>query len=91
MKGPFERLKYEFFRLWECPVCKAKARSAGSTTYLFCPCQTTTGGKSVGMRLVGDGGRRADGKPEIKKREKKELPQFPTETPESPPSNVVQE
>jgi hypothetical protein len=56
MKGPSERLKYDLRRLWECPVCNRRERTAGSVTYRFCVCQMKqVEGKPVPMKLVEDG------------------------------------
>lgn len=64
MRGPYERLKYDFRRVWECPVCHHRERTSGSVTSLFCPCQAKEDPlKQRPMKLVDDGPRRADGKP----------------------------
>jgi len=53
MKGPYERLKYDLRRVWECPNCKRRERAAGSVTFRFCACQTKqTEGKQTPMKLV---------------------------------------
>ncbi len=44
MRGPFERLKYDLRRLWECPLCKKRERTNGQVTSLFCRCSTADGG-----------------------------------------------
>ena len=49
MKGPFERLKYDLRRVWECPECHHKERADGTVTTLFCRCQAT---KEVLDRVV---------------------------------------
>jgi len=36
MKGPYERLKYDLRRVWECPVCRARVRTGGNVTSLLC-------------------------------------------------------
>ena len=55
MKGPYERLKYDLRRLWECPVCKRLERTAGSVTYRHCQCQMNQiDGKPVVMKLLED-------------------------------------
>ncbi|MFT5525968.1 MAG: hypothetical protein ACI9G1_001100 [Pirellulaceae bacterium] len=36
MKGPYERSKYDFHRVWECPQCHQRERSTGGATYAFC-------------------------------------------------------
>ena len=59
MKGPYERLKYDLRRVWECPVCSHKERSTGGTTSLLCRCQQEE--KPVEqkwMRLIEDGPRK---------------------------------
>jgi hypothetical protein len=63
MRGPYERLKYDFRRVWECPVCHHRERTAGSVTSQFCPCQAKEEPhKQVPMKLVDDGPRRTDGR-----------------------------
>jgi hypothetical protein len=39
MKGPGERLKYDFRRVWECPVCRHRERTGGDVTFRLCDCQ----------------------------------------------------
>lgn len=64
MRGPYERLKYDFRRVWECPVCHHRERTSGAVTSMFCPCQAKEDAlKQRPMKLVDDGPRRADGKP----------------------------
>jgi hypothetical protein len=59
MKGPYERLKYDLRRLWECPVCKRRERTPGTVTFRHCACGTETeGGQPVVMLLIGDGAQR---------------------------------
>jgi|GEM_PF-6033438 hypothetical protein len=36
MKGPYERSKYDFHRVWECPKCSHRERATGQATYAFC-------------------------------------------------------
>ena len=56
MKGPFERLKYDPRRLWECPVCHHRERAPGNVTTRLCPCQTKEEPlKRRHMRLVEEG------------------------------------
>jgi hypothetical protein len=56
MKGPSERLKYDLRRLWECPICKRRERTAGSVTFRHCLCQMKQlDGKPVVMKLIEDG------------------------------------
>jgi hypothetical protein len=58
MKGPFERLKYDLRRIWECPQCGHKVRTDGSATTQFCRCGKSNTSPTVVMKLVGDGPRR---------------------------------
>jgi hypothetical protein len=59
MKGPYERLKYDLRRLWECPVCKRRERTPGTVTFRHCACGTKVeGGEPVVMQLIGDGAQR---------------------------------
>lgn len=59
MKGPYERLKYDLRRLWECPVCKRRERTDGTVTFRHCACGTKQeGGQPVVMHLIGDGAQR---------------------------------
>ncbi|MDX1944535.1 MAG: hypothetical protein SFU86_03940 [Pirellulaceae bacterium] len=58
MKGPFERLKYDLRRLWECPACQRRERTAGTETSRFCQCTAKDGGKPTSMRLTADGPQR---------------------------------
>jgi hypothetical protein len=86
MKGPYERLKFDFRRLWECPVCKRRERTDGSVTFRHCPCQMQKlDGKPVVMSLVADGAQRLGPpiKPIGKSREEKIEIMAPTETSET--------
>jgi len=58
MKGPFERLKYDLRRIWECPACGHKVRTDGAATSQFCRCGKNNTNPAVAMKLVGDGPRR---------------------------------
>jgi hypothetical protein len=59
MRGPFERLKYELRRLWECPVCHKRERAPGSVTSRLCLCQMKQpDGRPVVMKLIEDGPQR---------------------------------
>lgn len=59
MKGPYERLKYDLRRLWECPACQRRERTSGAVTFRFCPCgEKQEGGQPVVMQLIGDGPQR---------------------------------
>src|SRR5438309_368356 len=56
MRGPFERLKYDLRRLWECPVCQRRERTPGTVTFRHCPCQINKAdGKLIVMKLIEDG------------------------------------
>jgi hypothetical protein len=56
MKGPYERLKYDLRRLWECPVCKRRERLPPSVTFRHCLCQMKQpDGQPVVMKLIADG------------------------------------
>ena len=59
MKGPYERLKYDLRRLWECPACKRRERTSGAVTFRFCLCgEKQEGGQPVVMQLIADGPQR---------------------------------
>lgn len=58
MKGPFERLKYDLRRLWECPQCKRRERTDGGVTFCFCQCTAKQDERPTVMRLVADGPQR---------------------------------
>ncbi len=58
MKGPFERLKYDLRRIWECPSCGHKVRTDGAATTQFCRCGKPNTNPEVPMKLIGDGARR---------------------------------
>ena len=63
MRGPYERLKYDFRRVWECPVCHRRERTGGEVTSCVCHCQRKAEPRERKvMRLVEDGARRTDGK-----------------------------
>ncbi len=63
MRGPYERIKYDFRRVWECPACHHRERTAGSVTSQFCACQAKEDPlKQLPMKLIEDGPRRTDGK-----------------------------
>ena len=56
MKGPYERLKYDGRRVWECPRCHHRQRSEGSVTTAICRCQSNEPIASrVSMRLIEEG------------------------------------
>src|SRR2546423_38957 len=80
MKGPHERLKYDLRRVWECPVCKRRERTAGTVTYRHCQCRMKQlDGQPVVMKLVEDGVQRLAA-PLIVRYEEPEAPGVP-ETP----------
>ncbi len=55
MKGPFERLKYDLRRVWECPECRHKERADGTVTTVVCRCQANKESHHrVVMKLVED-------------------------------------
>lgn len=59
MKGPYERLKYDLRRVWACPVCQHRERTAGNVTSCLCHCQTKVEpAHRQMMKLVEDGCRR---------------------------------
>ena len=59
MRGPFERLKYDLRRLWECPKCKRRERTPGQTTSQFCLCSVVDGvGSPICMLLLEPDGHR---------------------------------
>jgi hypothetical protein len=59
MKGPYERLKYDLRRVWECPACAHKERTSGATATRLCACQEKLPAQQQRwMRLVEDGVRR---------------------------------
>jgi hypothetical protein len=61
MKGPGERLKYDFRRVWECPACRHRERTGGDVTFRLCSCQRKVEPtERVWMRLVQEGGRRTE-------------------------------
>jgi hypothetical protein len=56
MKGPYERLKYDLRRLWECPICQRRERAPGGVASKLCMCQMQKAdGKPVVMKLIEDG------------------------------------
>jgi CDGSH-type Zn-finger protein len=59
MKGPYERLKYELRRVWECPECHRRERTEGTVTTVPCRCGADQQPPQVRwMRLIEDGMRR---------------------------------
>jgi len=62
MKGPYQRLKYELRRLWECPACHNRCRRGGDVTSVLCGCQDSIPMlQRVWMKLVDDRIQRIDG------------------------------
>ncbi|HIM31722.1 MAG TPA: hypothetical protein EYG57_19510, partial [Planctomycetes bacterium] len=59
MKGPYQRLKYELRRVFECPKCHRREYVAGSLTYRFCTCPGKHEAPLV-MKMVADDVRRSD-------------------------------
>jgi hypothetical protein len=56
MKGPYQRLKYDLRRVWECPACKRRERLPPTITFRHCDCQLKQlDGKPVVMKLIADG------------------------------------
>lgn len=56
MKGPYQRLKFDLRRLWECPVCHRRERTAGTVTFRHCLCQIQQlDGKPIVMKMFEDG------------------------------------
>jgi len=60
MKGPYERLKYDMRRLWECPKCHHKERTGITGTSCFCDCGASEDPPQppASMKLIEDGIRR---------------------------------
>ena len=58
MKGPYERLKYDLRRLWECPQCHRRERTEGTVTFRHCVCQTVEGDQPIAMQLLEEAGHR---------------------------------
>ena len=63
VKGPYLRLRFDFRRRWECPLCHARARSGGDVVSMPCPV-CTPAGKTAFMRLVYDGERMLPWRPQ---------------------------
>ncbi len=38
MKGPGHRMKFDVRRIWECPLCQRRQRTAGTIVHLECMC-----------------------------------------------------
>jgi hypothetical protein len=55
-QGSAERLKYDFKRIWECPVCHRRQRTGGNIVSRLCPCQRgKPPHRAVWMKLIQDG------------------------------------
>ncbi len=56
MKGPWQRIRYDGRRLWQCPVCGHRHRASGNVTSQLCACQKSrTEGQRAWMKLVDEG------------------------------------
>ena len=61
MKGPYQRLRYDLRRVWECPACQSRCRRAGTVTSVLCSCQESQPVlERVWMKLVEDRIQRVD-------------------------------
>jgi hypothetical protein len=59
VKGPTERVRYDFKRVWECPACHLKERTGGEVVARMCPCQQEKPlEEQLWMKLIQDGPRR---------------------------------
>jgi hypothetical protein len=59
VKGPYERLKYDLRRVWECPACHHRERTGGHVVSRLCGCQENVEpDKRIYMKLIEDGVRR---------------------------------
>jgi hypothetical protein len=67
MKGPYERLKYDLRRVFECPRCHRRVRVPGSVTFQWCTCSDSgpAGKTRTLMKLIEEGARRADQKNDL--------------------------
>ena len=63
MKGPYERLKYDLRRTWECPECHHREHTGGDVTSLRCSQNMSGTSCEHVMRLIDDGVKRTDGTP----------------------------
>ena len=52
MKGPSGRAKFDVRRVWECPVCLRREKTAGQIVSRICTCQTSNGARPRWMRLI---------------------------------------
>ena len=59
MKGPYERLKYDLRRVWECQQCLHHERSSGAVVTMYCRCQKDKDPRErTAMKLIEEGARR---------------------------------
>jgi hypothetical protein len=65
VKGPYERLKYDLRRVWECPECHHHDWTSGAYTGRWCACQKPKDGPVRAMRLIEDGTRRVRPAPAV--------------------------
>ena len=80
VKGPYERLKFDLRRLWECPACSHRERTGGDVTYMLCRCQAKEApGNRTYMKLVEDGFSHYDQKPRPRRRSS--LPELQLDAP----------
>jgi len=64
VRGPYERLKYDFRRLWECPECGHRSYTSGDLATETCDCgRKESPPRTIFMRLAAEGGRRTDIRP----------------------------
>ena len=42
MKGPYQRLRHDLRRHWECPVCGHRVTTSGAETSAYCTCKQET-------------------------------------------------
>ncbi len=56
MRGPYERLKYDLRRTFECPKCGRHERRAGNATTCLCECQESIPlTEAVWMKMESEG------------------------------------
>jgi len=85
MKGPYERLKYDLRRVWECPQCQARQRTDGTITGLVCNCQyPVVENERVSMKLVRDDIRRSSVKQPTSSPPTSDTPTSDTPTSDTP-------
>ena len=59
MKGPYERLKWDLRRVWECPACHHRERTSGAVVTKLCRCQEKIQGRGW-MKLIETDARRSE-------------------------------